>query len=102
MGRHNNVTGVSGDGTATTSAPRRDAPPPGAAPLPAANAAALLRRNESDPDIARRPAVRFGELIWTHGDYVAECRRWANLFVSRRPAGRPFHVAVLLDKGRCG
>jgi fatty-acyl-CoA synthase len=65
--------------------------------MPAPNAAALLRRNESDPEIAARPAVRFGHRIWTHGEYVAECRRWANLFVSRRPAGRPFHVGVLLD-----
>jgi fatty-acyl-CoA synthase len=65
--------------------------------MPAPNAAALLRRNESDPHIAPRPAVRFGDRIWTHGEYVAECRRWANLFVSRRPAGRPFHVGVLLD-----
>ena len=85
------------DTAVTTGAKRRDAPAPGAAPLPAANAAALLRRNASDADIARRPAVRFGERVWTHGDYVAECRRWANLFVSRRPAGRPFHVGVLLD-----
>jgi fatty-acyl-CoA synthase len=65
--------------------------------MPAANAAALLRRNASDPDISPRPAVRFGERIWTHGEYVPECRRWANLFVSRRCAGRPFHVGVLLD-----
>jgi fatty-acyl-CoA synthase len=65
--------------------------------MPAPNAAALLRRNESDPDIAARPAVRFGDRIWTHGEYVAECRRWANVFVSRRSAGRPFHVGVLLD-----
>ena len=85
------------DTAVTTGAKRRDAPAPGAAPLPAASAAALLRRNASDADIARRPAVRFGERVWTHGDYVAECRRWANLFVSRRPAGRPFHVGVLLD-----
>jgi fatty-acyl-CoA synthase len=41
--------------------------------------------------------VRFGARTWTHGEYVAECRRWANLFVSRRVAGRPFHVGVLLD-----
>ncbi|HEX6476251.1 MAG TPA: AMP-binding protein [Acidimicrobiales bacterium] len=65
--------------------------------MPAANAAALLRRNASDSDISPRPAVRFGERIWTHGEYVAECRRWANLFVSRRLPGRPFHVGVLLD-----
>src|SRR5262249_6677354 len=57
----------------------------------------LLRRNGSDPDIAPRPAVRFDDRVWTHADYLSECRRWANLFLSRRPAGRPFHVGVLLD-----
>ena len=65
--------------------------------MPAANAAALLRRNAGDPGIARRPAVRFEDRQWTHGEYVAECRRWANLFLSRRVAGAPFHVGVLLD-----
>jgi fatty-acyl-CoA synthase len=65
--------------------------------MPAPNAAALFRRNASDPDIAPRPAVRFGDRIWTHGEYVAESRRWANLFLSRRVADRPFHVGVLLD-----
>jgi fatty-acyl-CoA synthase len=66
--------------------------------MPAANAAALLRRNASDPSIAGRVAVRFDDQTWTHGDYVAECRRWAQLFLSRRPSGgAPFHVGVLLD-----
>jgi fatty-acyl-CoA synthase len=66
--------------------------------MPAANAAALLRRNASDPAIADRVAVRFEDDTWTHGEYVAECRRWAQLFLSRRPAGSaPFHVGVLLD-----
>ncbi|MGZ6974532.1 MAG: hypothetical protein ACXVKQ_11370, partial [Acidimicrobiia bacterium] len=58
--------------------PRRAAPAPGQAPLPAPNAAALLRRNASDPDIAKRPAVRFEDRVWTHGEYVAESSRWAN------------------------
>src|SRR5205823_6722858 len=71
-------------------------PAPGQAPMPAANAAALLRRNAADPAIASRPAVRFEDRVWTHAEYVAESRRWANLFLSRRPSG-PFHVAVLLD-----
>lgn len=75
----------------------RSAPPPGQAPLPAPSAAALLRRNASDPEVASRPAVRFGDRIWSHGEYVAECRRWANLFLARLPAGSPPHVAVLLD-----
>jgi fatty-acyl-CoA synthase len=64
--------------------------------MPAPNAAALLRRNASDPAIAARPALRFDDAVWTHGEYVAECRRWANLFLARRRPG-PFHVAVLLD-----
>ncbi len=79
------------------SRPRRAAPPPGQAPLPAPNAAALLRRNAGDPAIASRPAVRFEDRIVTHGEYVAESARWANLFLDRLPAGAPPHVAVLLD-----
>jgi fatty-acyl-CoA synthase len=77
--------------------------------MPAADAAALLRRNADDPAIATRPAVRFEDRVWTHAEYVAECRRWANLFLDRaagasldRAAVRPapdgaLHVAVLLD-----
>ncbi len=79
------------------SRPRRAAPPPGQAPLPAENAAALLRANAADPTIAARPAVRFEDRVVTHGEYVAESCRWANLFLDRLPAGRPPHVAVLLD-----
>ena len=79
------------------SSSRRAAPAPGRAPLPAPNAAELLRRNAADPAIRDRPAVRFEDRIWTHGEYVAESSRWANLFRSRLPAGRPPHVAVLLD-----
>ena len=74
----------------------RQAPAPGQAPLPAPNAAALLRRNALDHTIANRPAVRFDDKLWTHGEYVANSRRWANLFLSRKPDG-PFHVGVLLD-----
>lgn len=79
----------------------------GQAALPADNAAALLRRNAVDPDIASRPAIRFGDRTWTHAEYVAESCRWANLFLERRQTGpggdhgsgdeAPFHVAVLLD-----
>jgi fatty-acyl-CoA synthase len=64
--------------------------------MPAADAAALLRRNASDPAIRDRPFLRFGDDVWTHAEYVDECRRWANLFLARRPDG-PFHVAVCLD-----
>ena len=74
----------------------RRAPAPGQAPLPAPNAAALLRRNALDHAIASRPAVRFEDKLWTHGEYVANSRRWANLFLDRKPEG-PFHVGVLLD-----
>jgi acyl-CoA synthetase (AMP-forming)/AMP-acid ligase II len=74
-----------------------NAPAPGQAPLPAPNAAALLRRNASDPDLRDRAAIRFGDRVWTHGEFVAESCRWANLFLTRRIEGKPFHVAVLLD-----
>jgi fatty-acyl-CoA synthase len=72
-------------------------PAPGEAPLPAPNAAALLRRNAADPDTRSRPALRFGDQVWTHAEYFAESCRWAQLFLSRRDDDRPFHVGVLLD-----
>ncbi len=67
--------------------------------MPAPNAAALLRHNASDPAIRGRPAVRFGDEAWTHGAYVDECARWANLFLAHRGTDpvAPFHVGVLLD-----
>jgi fatty-acyl-CoA synthase len=76
---------------------RAKAPAPGEAPMPAADAAALLRRNGSDPDIADRAAVRFEGRVWTHREYFAESCRYANLFFSQRPASRETHVGVLLD-----
>jgi fatty-acyl-CoA synthase len=72
-------------------------PKPGEAALPATNAAALLRANATDPEVRDRPALRFEDRVWTHAEYVAESVRWANLFLARLPAGRPRHVAVLLD-----
>ncbi len=75
----------------------RAVPAPGQAPLPAPNAAALLRRNATDPAIRDRPAVRFEDRIWTHAEYVAESCRYGNLFRDRLPTGAPAHVAVLLD-----
>ena len=84
---------MSGDGRAAV----RAVPAPGEAALVAANAAALLRRNESDPAIRDRPAVLFDGVRWTHADYVAECRRWAAVFRRWRPEAGPFHVGVLFD-----
>jgi fatty-acyl-CoA synthase len=75
----------------------RTAPAPGQADLPAANAAALLRRNATDPAIAGRPAVRAGDERWTHAEYLAESARWARLFLDRLDPARPPHVGVLLD-----
>ena len=65
--------------------------------MPAPNAAALLRGNASDPAIRDRPAVKFGDRVWSHGEYVGEASRWAQLFLSRAPTDRAFHVGVLLD-----
>jgi len=69
--------------------------------MPAADAAALLRANAAAPERRDRPAVRFEDRVWTHGEYVAECMRWANLFRSHAArAAAPdgaLHVAVLLD-----
>lgn len=72
-------------------------PEPGQAVPPAGNAAALLRRNRDEPALASRPAVLFGEQVWTHGQLTDESLRWASLFRERLPGGRPPHVAVLLD-----
>src|SRR5207237_4387131 len=83
-------------GRVTSTERERQIPAPGQAPLPAPNAAALLRRNALDHTIAHRPAVRFEDKLWTHGEYVANARRWANLFLAHKPDG-PFHVGVLLD-----
>jgi fatty-acyl-CoA synthase len=68
----------------------------------AADAAALVRRNGTDPAVRDRPAIRFGERTWTHGELFEESCRFASLFLARRavadPGGqRPFHVAVLSD-----
>jgi fatty-acyl-CoA synthase len=66
--------------------------------MPADDAAALLRRNARDPDRRDRPALKFGNRVWTHGEYVRECRRFANLILARpQPTGRGVHVGVLLD-----
>jgi fatty-acyl-CoA synthase len=73
------------------------APAPGQAPLPAANAAVLLRRNGTDPEVAARPALRFGDQVWTHGQLLEEAERFASLFRARIDPDRPPHVAVLLD-----
>jgi len=73
------------------------APQPGEAPLPATDAAALLRRNGLDPHYAPRPALRFGDRIWTHGELYGEASALAALFLSRLDPDRPPHVAVLMD-----
>jgi fatty-acyl-CoA synthase len=65
--------------------------------MPAPNAAAMLRHNAGDPAIAERPAVRFGDHVWTHREFVAESCRYANLFLAHKPVDRPLHVGVLLD-----
>lgn len=75
----------------------RTVPAPGEAPLPAPDAAALVRRNGTDPGRSTRPALHFGAASWTHGDVLAEASRWANLFLAHRVEGRPLHVGVLLD-----
>ena len=55
--------------------PARSAPAPGQAPLVAANAAALLRRNADD--YGDRVAIKFGDAQWTHAEYFAESCRFA-------------------------
>ena len=76
---------------------RRAVPAPGEAPLPAPNAAALLRSNGTSPERADRPALQFGDRRWTHGEFLAESRRFARLWRTRLDGAAPPHVAVLLD-----
>jgi fatty-acyl-CoA synthase len=71
------------------------APPLAEVPLPAPDVATLLRRNVAEH--GDRPALRFGERIWTHGELFAEAGRFAALFRTRLDPGRPPHVGVLLD-----
>ena len=73
------------------------APAPGRAELPARNAAALIRRNATDPEIATRPALRFGDRVWTHREVLEQSGQFAALFRQRLDPGRPPHVGVLLD-----
>lgn len=84
-------------GFAETAGPRRARaiPAPGEAPLPAPNAAALIRRHLEER--GDRPAIHFGGEYWTYAGFHREASRFANLFLALRPAEGPFHVAVLLD-----
>ncbi len=65
--------------------------------MPAPNAAALLRRNGTHPSTADRPAMRFGDAVWTHADLLTESVRFAALFDQYRTTDRPCHLGVLLD-----
>jgi fatty-acyl-CoA synthase len=57
----------------------------------------LLRGHGTDPVAAARPALRFGDQIFTHGQLLEEAGRFAALFTARLDPDRPPHVAVLLD-----
>jgi fatty-acyl-CoA synthase len=84
-------------GSGDVADPVEFAPPLAEVPLPAPNVAALLRRNGLDADSTGRPALLFGDLVWTHGELLVEAERFAALFRARLDPGRPPHVAVLLD-----
>jgi fatty-acyl-CoA synthase len=73
------------------------APAPGEADLPAPDAAALLRRNATLAELKDRPALRFGDRVWTHAELLAESEAFAALFRSRLDPDLPPHVALLLD-----
>ena len=90
------LTSMSGSFAAVAA---RSIPAPGTAELPAANAAALLRRNGTDPSTAARLAVRFDDRSITHAEFLAESIRWANLFLAQPPSTPDgvLHVGVLLD-----
>ena len=71
------------------------APPLPEVPLPAPNAASLLRRNAGEH--RDRPALRFGRRVWTHRELFDEAMRFAMLYAARLDPDRPRHVGVLLD-----
>ncbi len=73
------------------------APPLAEVPLPASNAAALLRHNGTDAQHADRPALRFGDRMWTHRELLTESERFAALYRARFDPGRPPHVGLLMD-----
>ncbi len=73
------------------------APPLGEVPLPARNVAHLLTRNGVDTEFADRPALRFGDQVWTHRELLGEAERFAALYQDRLDPALPPHVAVLLD-----
>jgi len=100
------VSAVTGSTFPTSGTAGSGVPAPGAAPLVASSAAVLLRRNGTDPVVADRPAVRFGDHVWTHAELLAESERFAELFLSHRSEGsavgsvqesRPTHVGILAD-----
>ena len=65
--------------------------------MPAADAAALLRRNATDPAVRDRPAIRNEDRVWSHAAFVAEAARYANLLLGSKSADRAAHVGLLLD-----
>lgn len=71
------------------------APPLAEVPLPAPSVAALLVRNAEEH--GDRPALRFGDRIWTHRELLDEAGRFAALLRGRLDPRRPPHVGVLLD-----
>jgi fatty-acyl-CoA synthase len=73
------------------------APPLPEVPLPAPNVATLLRRNGLDAERGQRPALRFGDRVWTHAELLVEAERFAALYRERLDPERPPHVGVLLD-----
>jgi fatty-acyl-CoA synthase len=77
--------------------PRVFAPPLTEVPLPARNVGVLLRRNGLDAASAGRPALRFGDRVWTHAELLLQAERFAEMYRARLDPDRPRHVAVLLD-----
>jgi fatty-acyl-CoA synthase len=80
-----------------TEAELRAVPAPGEAPMPATDAAELIRSNGTDSERRSRPAVAFEASIWTHEQFLQESVRWARLLLAHRSEGRPLHLGVLLD-----
>lgn len=57
----------------------------------------ILRERGEDAAQRERVWLRFEERTFTFAEALREARRYANLFLDHRPAGRPFHVGLLLE-----
>ena len=59
--------------------------------------AETLKNRGTSPAERDRPWLLFEDERFTFADALREARRHARLFLAHRPAGRPFHVGLLME-----